>query len=91
MSDVYVKWMKLKGKSGNFKSYSDSLNRIAEQVNTVRERLRLSDDVSYSIKSCLSKDVTKLRELSVKMGRYSSALGTISDLYKTTEENNINR
>lgn len=91
MSDVYVKWMKLKGVSGNFKSYSDSLNRIAEQVNTVRNRLRLSDDVSYSIKSCLSKDVTKLRELSVKMGRYSSALSTISDLYKTTEENNINR
>lgn len=91
MSDVYVKWMKLKGVSGNFKSYSDSLNRIAEQVNTVRDRLRLSDDVSYSIKSCLSKDVTKLRELSGKMGRYSSALSAISNLYKTTEENNINR
>lgn len=91
MSDIYVKWMRLKGVSGSIKSYSDSLNRIAEQAESVRSRLKLSDDVSYSIKNCISKDVGKLRSLSANMKNYSNVLTEISEMYSTTENNNIDR
>lgn len=91
MSDIYVKWMKLKDVSGNIKSFSDSLNRIAEQAERVKSGLRLSDDVSYSIKNCISKDTGKLRSLSVSMRNYSTALNEISEMYSTTENNNIDR
>lgn len=91
MSDIYVKWVKLGDSSCAFENCSRTLSSYAQQVESIRDRLKLSDEVSSSIKSSLSKNASELYALSNNMSQYASSLRVISELYKTTEESNTNR
>ncbi len=91
MSDIFVKWVKLNDSANRLKSYATALERYASQVDSVRSRLRLSDEVSQSVKAALDKDVSGIHNLAEKMNSYGSSLAVISELYKTTENANIDR
>ncbi len=91
MSDIFVKWVKLNDAANSFKSYATTLERYASQVESVRSRLRLSDEISQSVKATLAKDVANIQALSKNMRSYSSSLAMISEIYRTTEEANIDR
>lgn len=91
MSELYVKWNDLSRSSKTLSACANTVRSCAGEVESVRSRLRMSDEVAASIKSGLSKEISKLYELAEAAKEYSRILQDASQLYRTTEENNIQR
>lgn len=91
MSEIYVKWNSL---SKHADQLNDSVRWVREyssRVESVRDKLRLSDSVSAQIKARLSHDAEKLSELSDKLQQLSGALGEAAVLYKNTEHSMMDK
>ena len=91
MSELYVKWGPLRRSAKSLNNGASTLSQCARSVEHTRSALRLSDDVSASVKSRLSSDISVIYQLSEQLTRYSQALSVIAELYQKTEEENINR
>ncbi len=86
MSDIYVKWDKLDNIASSISKYEKYMNNYSSRVESIRNTLQLSSNVSATIKSKLNRDIEQLNHISQILGDYSQKLKEISAMYKNTEQ-----
>lgn len=91
MSDIYVKWNKLKERSENIKNYSVRTSQLSSRVRDINNSLRLSSDSADSVRKRLNYDADKIAELARELKDLSSVLATVSSVYNNAEKHNIER
>lgn len=90
MGEIYIKWQKLSGSANNINGCCSKLSGYKNRVTRVRDHLAMSERLSDTIRGSLTRDAKRLEELEQDLRAYSRALSDISELYRSTEKQNLN-
>lgn len=85
VSELFIKWDKIKGASNHFDDISKELSRCADIVTNVTESLEISESTKNLLKKDLRKRAENITQLSSKSMTFGKVLSDISDKYKSTE------
>lgn len=87
MSNIYVKWKKLDSVASSISNYEKYMRNYSSRVESVKNTLQLSPNVTNSVRIKLNSDIEKLNELAQNLEDYSQKLKEISVMYQNTEKN----
>ena len=77
MSEIYIKWDKIRSESDRFSNISTVLN--------VANKLEISDDVKELLKRNLRSEAENISQLSEKSLKFGTVVADASDKYQSTE------
>ena len=89
MSEIYIKWDKIRSESDRFSNISKKLSQHADTVITqkanVANKLEISDDVKELLKRNLRSEAENISQLSEKSLKFGTVVADASDKYQSTE------
>lgn len=85
MSEIYIKWDKIRNESDRFSNISKKLLQHADTVLNVANKLEISDDVKELLKRNLRSEAENISQLSEKSLKFGTVIADASDKYQSTE------
>lgn len=85
MSEIYIKWDKIRNESDRFSNISKKLSQHADTVLNVANKLEISDDVKELLKRNLRSEAENISQLSEKSLKFGTVVADASDKYQSTE------
>lgn len=85
MSEIYIKWDKIKGEDDRFSNISKKLSQCADTVLNVADGLEISDDVKELLRKNLRKESENIAQLSEKSLNFGTVVSDASNKYQSTE------